>query len=307
VTSGSRGFVTIGDHRLSYLEWGPRDAPPLLLLHWGTGQAADWEAPASVFAPAHRVVAPDLRGRGHSDHARDLRGYGKYVSLADIEALSDALALDGMIVIGSSFGAAMAALYASRHPDRVRAVVMDDGGPPVERLVGTLLQHHLGAAPNDWGAVQDVFPTLEDAAAYPDPWSGPPARPQHELAGYLRALGRPNWIIRRAEERFVRRPDGTYTWRNDMRGLHEGLVRFYQGPDPADPAHWDAIRALRVPALCLRALDSETFDEDRRDKMIAANARIRLVEVAGSAHTVLSCRPLEFLRETRAFLDEVAR
>lgn len=279
----------------------------MLLLHWGTGSAADWEAYARVFATSYHVVAPDLLGRGHSDRASDLREYGKYESLADIEALADALGLDDAVVIGSSFGAAMAALYAARHPDRVAALVMDDGGPPVERLVGTLLQHTIGARASDWSAVQETFATIEEAAAYPDPWSGPPPRPRRDMVEYLTALPRPNWILRRAEERFVPLPDGTYTWRNDMRRLHEGLIRYYQGPDPADPRHWEDIRSLRVPALCLRAADSETFDTARRDKLAAANPAIRIIDVAASAHTVLSCRPIEFLRETTAFLRETVR
>jgi pimeloyl-ACP methyl ester carboxylesterase len=303
--AGERGSLTVREHRLSYLEWGDTRARPLLLLHWGTGMAADWEPYARLFSGAYHVLAPDLLGRGHSDRAKDLREYGKYESLADVEAFVDALELDDIVVLGSSFGAAMAVLYGARAPERVAAVVMDDGGPPVERVVGTLLQHTIGARTADFDAVQDSFDSIEDAAAYPDPWCGPAVRSHDEMREYLKALARPNWILRRAEERFIRREDGTYTWRTDMRRLHEGLIRYYQGPDPADPAHWDAIRSLRVPALCLHAMESQTFDAARRDKLAAANRAVRIVDVAGSAHTVLSCRPLEFFRETTAFLAEV--
>src|SRR5678815_4178080 len=133
----------------------------MLLLHWGTGQAADWEPYGRMFSTAYHVIAPDLLGRGHSDRAADLHEYGKYESLADIEAVGAALALDDAVVIGSSFGAAMGALYAARHPEHVAALVMDDGGPPVERVVGTLLQNKVGAAASDWSAIRETFATLE--------------------------------------------------------------------------------------------------------------------------------------------------
>jgi esterase len=301
-STATRGFVHTDDGRLSYLEWGERGRPDMLLFHGGTGCAAEWDWVGAAFARSHHVIAPDFRGRGHSDWARDPRRYGKYETVADAARLVDALRLSAIVLIGASFGAGIAAIYAARHPERVRALVLDDGGPPVQRMIGTMLQKKLGTAPTEMPAIPHSFATLEEAAAYLRPLRG---RSEAETLEYIRALRTPSWILRRAREQFVRGDDGRFVWRSDMSGLVEGLVKYYQGPDPADPVHWDAIRALSMPTLCLRALESETFTEERRDLMLAANPRIRLVEIPGSAHTVARWQPGEFLIQTTAFLREV--
>ena len=298
----TRGFIQTDEGRLSYLEWGKRGRPDMLLFHGGTGCAAEWDWVGAAFAGSHHVIAPDFRGRGHSQWARDTHAYGKYETVRDAERIVAALALRAIVLIGASFGAGIAAIYAARHPELVRALVLDDGGPPVQRMIGTMLQKRLGVAPTEAPAIPSSFATLEEAAAYQRPLRG---RSESETLAYIRALRAPNWILRRAEEHFVRGDDGRYTWRSDMTGLVDGLVKYYQGPDPADPVHWAAIRALAMPTLCLRALESETFSEERRDLMLAANPSIRLVEIPGSAHTVARWQPGEFLIQTTAFLAEV--
>ncbi|HWN14695.1 MAG TPA: alpha/beta fold hydrolase, partial [Candidatus Dormibacteraeota bacterium] len=56
---------------LHYLDWGPADAPPVLLLHGITGHARVWDHLAARLVPGHRVLALDQRGHGDSDPAPD--------------------------------------------------------------------------------------------------------------------------------------------------------------------------------------------------------------------------------------------
>ncbi|HXW76579.1 MAG TPA: alpha/beta fold hydrolase, partial [Candidatus Eremiobacteraceae bacterium] len=58
--------IDVGDARVHYVEAGPQDAAPLLLLH-GLGQSSTaWERVMPALARERHVVALDFPGFGHS-------------------------------------------------------------------------------------------------------------------------------------------------------------------------------------------------------------------------------------------------
>ncbi|MFG2842626.1 alpha/beta fold hydrolase [Kitasatospora sp. NPDC048296] len=67
-----------------------------------------------------RVIAPDQRGQGESERAAD---YSREGYLADIEALLDHLGLERVVLLGHSLGGINAYQLATRHPERVEAIV----------------------------------------------------------------------------------------------------------------------------------------------------------------------------------------
>ncbi|MCZ7574855.1 MAG: alpha/beta fold hydrolase [Ardenticatenaceae bacterium] len=110
--------------RLSVVDIAP-DAVrrTLLCLHGFGGRAAQWERQIQFFADEHRVIAPDLRGHGDSD--RPNSRYDVATLLADLDALLDAVdAPERLIVLGHSFGGALAVEFALRHPTRVEQLVL---------------------------------------------------------------------------------------------------------------------------------------------------------------------------------------
>lgn len=101
-------FVTAGGLSWHVQEFGPADAPVLLLLH-GTGAANhSWRGFAPLLAGPFRVIAPDLPGHGFTDPLPDgtlsLPGMAKAVS-----ALVQGLGVAPAIVAGHSAGAAILA------------------------------------------------------------------------------------------------------------------------------------------------------------------------------------------------------
>ncbi|MEV6750671.1 alpha/beta fold hydrolase, partial [Streptomyces sp. NPDC051080] len=74
-----RAHLTTPDGRhLSYLDFGPAEGRPLLGLHGHLGEGADFADLARDLSPdGWRVVAPDQRGHGDSDRAKqyDRNGY----------------------------------------------------------------------------------------------------------------------------------------------------------------------------------------------------------------------------------------
>ena len=100
--------------------------PPLIAVHGITASSRSWLPVARALTGRATLVAPDLRGRGAS---RGLPApYGSVPHVADVLALLDRLELDRAVLVGHSLGAYIVSRLAVEHPDRVRALVLVDGG-----------------------------------------------------------------------------------------------------------------------------------------------------------------------------------
>lgn len=109
---------------LSLVEISPQ-APEhtLLFLHGFGGNATQWRFQMEAFAERNRVIAPDLRGHGRSSRPRN--GYDMESLIDDLEKLLAARQVrEPLVVVGHSFGGAIATEYALRRPERVRRLVL---------------------------------------------------------------------------------------------------------------------------------------------------------------------------------------
>lgn len=100
--------------------------PPVVAVHGITSTSRAWLAVARALDGRAALEAVDLRGRGSS---RKLPGpYGLGTHVADLLALLDASGLERAVFAGHSLGAYVVARFAVEHPDRVRSVLLVDGG-----------------------------------------------------------------------------------------------------------------------------------------------------------------------------------
>ena len=112
------------DHRV--LEWGPEDAPPMVLLHGYMDCADTFQFLVDLLPDGWRCVAPDLRGFGGSAAVGGPYWFPDY--LADLDALLDALAPAAPVrLVGHSMGGNIVLQYACARPERVRSVVALEG------------------------------------------------------------------------------------------------------------------------------------------------------------------------------------
>jgi pimeloyl-ACP methyl ester carboxylesterase len=255
---------------LAYREWGAAHAPVLVLLHGGGLSSAEWTDAAPRFADTHRVVAPDARGCGSSDDDPQQR-YGVLDIVADLERLRAQLGLGRFALLGHSFGAVAACVYAATYPGVVEAVVMVDGGPADHVRPASLHNPPLS------------FETREAAA--------------EALARSL-PRGYPNWYL---DSRFVTLPDGTLTWRSDMAGR---VAWSKAGGEPLIKGLWPYVEALQAPTLVLHGADSPLFQLEDAVKMMRVNAHVRLVDVPDAGHFVHIDQPEVFVTVVNAFLAE---
>jgi pimeloyl-ACP methyl ester carboxylesterase len=128
-------------------EW-PGAGPVVVAVHGITANGLSWGLVAEALAGRVTLLAPDLRGRAGSRDEPGPYGLGRHAD--DVIALLDERGLDTAVLAGHSMGAYVAALAAVRHPDRVTAVLMVDGGLAFPLPEGTdvdaLLTRVLGPA-----------------------------------------------------------------------------------------------------------------------------------------------------------------
>jgi pimeloyl-ACP methyl ester carboxylesterase len=158
-----------GDLTVHELVAAPAEAPVVVALHSISSNALAWVPVARALGAGVRVLAPDMRGRAESS---DLRSTGLADHVEDVVRVLDHLTVDEVVLVGHSMGAFAAALTAATHPERVRAVVLVDGGLGLTDTgsfeVDDVLHSVIGPA------MDRLSMTFEDEAAYLAHWRAHP-------------------------------------------------------------------------------------------------------------------------------------
>ena len=106
--------------------WGEAAAPRLFLLHGWMDVSASFQFLVDSFSRDWHVIAPDWRGFGLSEWARE--GYWFPDYYADLEALADHYQPGEPVkLVGHSMGGVIASVYAGIRPDRVARLVSMEG------------------------------------------------------------------------------------------------------------------------------------------------------------------------------------
>jgi pimeloyl-ACP methyl ester carboxylesterase len=114
--------VDAGGLQLFYLEAGPRDAPPVVLLHGLGATSASFLPTIWDLAADHHVYSLDLPGFGES--TKPLRPLHAAFFAKSVVAFLDALGLDRVHLVGNSMGGRAALEVALRSPERVDRLVL---------------------------------------------------------------------------------------------------------------------------------------------------------------------------------------
>ena len=159
---------------LAVLHWPAEqpDAPVVVLVHGITGNGLSWARVAGSLGHDVEVFAPDLRGRAAS---AGLPGpYGIEAHAEDVVALLDAVGARQAVLTGHSMGGFVVAVAAAGGArDRVRGVVLVDGGLPFPDPPGADVEAKLAAVLGP--AMDRLALTFPDLAAVRAFWAQHPA------------------------------------------------------------------------------------------------------------------------------------
>ena len=126
-------YVDVGDGlRMAFVEAGPVDGPPVLLLHGEPTWSFLYRSVIPIVAEAGcRVIAPDLVGFGRSDKPAEVgdHSYARHVAWVGRFAL-DELRLSGITLVGHDWGGLIGLRVVAERPGSFARIVVTNTGLP---------------------------------------------------------------------------------------------------------------------------------------------------------------------------------
>lgn len=268
----------------------PADAPPanvparlpVICLHGLTRNSGDFDELApQIAAWGRRVLAPDVRGRGHSARDPDPANYNPAVYAGDVVKLMHDLGIARAVFIGTSMGGLITMTLAARHLELIAGAVINDVGPVLSARGLARIAGYAGRC-STLASWDDAAAYLKDinACAFPD-------APDEEWN---------KW----AQRAFAADESGQLALRYDPRiaiALQTGKLR------PTSLAGRLAFKRLahKRPTLLVRGALSDLVEPEQAAWMRRAAPAIQYTEVPNVGHAPMLTEP-EALASIRGFL-----
>ena len=125
-------YADVDGVRMAWVEDGPADGEPVLLLHGEPSWSFLYRTMIPVLAGAgFRAIAPDLVGFGRSDKPAEIADHSYARHVEWVRALAfDVLDLRGVTLVGQDWGGLIGLRLVAEHPDRFARVVAANTGLP---------------------------------------------------------------------------------------------------------------------------------------------------------------------------------
>jgi pimeloyl-ACP methyl ester carboxylesterase len=122
VNEASR-FMNVAGVRVHYRDEGPKDGPAILLLHANFANLLGWEPWVEALEDKYRVIRFDFTSHGLT--GPDPTGnYTMDRTLEITERFIDAMQLEQFTIAGTSMGGTVSLIYTSRHPERIKELIL---------------------------------------------------------------------------------------------------------------------------------------------------------------------------------------
>ena len=124
-------YVDVGSLRMHYVDEGPRDAAPVVLLHGEPSWSYLYRHMIPPIAAAGlRVVAPDLIGFGKSDKPRNKKDYSFAGHVDWMRQFIEALNLTDITLFCQDWGSLIGLRVAAENQHRFARIALGNGGLP---------------------------------------------------------------------------------------------------------------------------------------------------------------------------------
>jgi len=265
----------------------------VVLLSGGPGMASSFLAP--VFAHVairHRAILIDQRGTGRSVGFTDSTTFTLANAAEDIEAVRHQLDVEHIVLLGHSWGGALAMAYAARYPERVAGLVLVGAGSLRPEAGSAEISRRLRdrLTPADLDSIRAL------AALVPDP-------ARHDSA--LRAIRLLNWKAYEYDPANVAALDSLLTPDsfNDRtaRLMNADLVR--HGPAFAELLESNPL-VRQIPTSVIYG-EADQIGLVTRAEIRSAFPRARVQVIPQSGHHPWNENPSAFYRAVDGFLDSI--
>jgi pimeloyl-ACP methyl ester carboxylesterase len=260
----SSHYLRCCEREIHYVEWGNKDAPPLIMWHGLARTGRDFDDLAAALADTYHIICPDTIGRGFSQWSPDpdneycLAFYAR-IARELVDQLVDQLGFGRVRWVGTSMGAAIGTVAAATTlKGRISHLVLNDNGPALAAAAIERIKTYAGNPPQ--------FDTVT------------------EFEGFLRTVYKPyGWQSdaqwRRMTETSARRlPNGKITPHYDPAMVRQFIVH------PNDYDLWDEYDAIDMPTLVMRGEHSDLLLAETAEEMTKRGPRAQLAVIAGCGH-----------------------
>lgn len=258
-----RAVSMSGFHTIAFTDWGPLEAESTVVcVHGLTRQGRDFDHLAAALAKSgHRVVCPDLVGRGRSGSLPNAFDYVFPQYCADLVTLMATLGNKPVSWVGSSLGGLIGIVLAGLSRSPITRLVVNDIGPDVPALAAARVGLLLRRMPRS-------FATLAEADAYF----------RDAYAGYGQL----------AEEHWSQIARHSVTWDSEQERfvlLFDPKVAIaFQWCWAYQSTLWDYWRKIKIPILSLRGVASDFLPDHLLDLMRNRAPQLLVHEVQGVGH-----------------------
>ncbi|MGB0412355.1 MAG: alpha/beta fold hydrolase [Pikeienuella sp.] len=115
-------FLEVEEGRVHYIEGG--EGPTVILIHGANGNLRDWTfSMFAKLAETHHVIAFDRPGLGYSDRAAK-DGSNPEVQARILSSAAEQLGVTDAVIVGHSWGGAVAAAWALNHAEQIKGIAM---------------------------------------------------------------------------------------------------------------------------------------------------------------------------------------
>lgn len=212
-------FVLVDGAKVHYQRAGT--GRPLLLLHGLVGSARNWRRNISFLSRNSSVYAIDLFNMGESERVPGLDA-GLEATADRLAAYMDALGLNEADIAGHSHGGAVAMMFAARHPDRVRRLILFAPANPFCDLGNQLIRFYQTRFGTLLARLIPFLPRMLKATALSRMYGDPSRVSRDALEGYTQGLHIPGTVDHVLQ--IVQR------WYEDMRLLRSALAGLAEKP-----------------------------------------------------------------------------
>jgi pimeloyl-ACP methyl ester carboxylesterase len=271
--------------RLHYLDWGNKDAPPLLLVHGNRDHCHNWDWVAQELRDDYHIIAPDFRGHGDSAWVYG-SGYSHSEYVYDLAQLIHQQDLAPLNIIAHSLGGGVALRYAGIYPENVKRMVVIEGaggGWTNDRPVHERMRDWIESTRKVAGRLPKRYASLDDAY-----------RRMHDANAHLRDDQAHHLTVHGSDQN----EDGTYSWKFD---------NYTHVMSPFDMTHKQTMelwKRIESPLLLISGSESWFGKAGKMHDPSDNFKDARHVMVDDAGHWVHHDQLDEFLSLTRSFFAE---
>lgn len=253
-----KGLSARGFHNIRYLEWGESLGDSVVLcVHGLSRNAHDFDYVARALAKAgHRVICPDLPGRGGSDWLGDPSQYVYTQYMSDLTALIARVNVEKIHWIGTSMGGLIGWLMSIQQKSPIQSLLMNDVGAFISKESLARIQKYVGNPP--------IFRDVQHAESY--------------MRQALSTFG-----IRQEEH-------WQHLLKHSIRVNQDATAQLTYDPQIANAAvtsdaeFWALWQMVICPVMVLRGANSDVLTKEVADKMQEIKPQMRFAEIADCGH-----------------------